>query len=311
MRLGERIHRIERAKGLDRVAGAMKRVVDAVPEGRFRDVLHGVQLGHPMHPLMVQVPIGAWLSAAVLDCFPGTERSARRLVNTGIIAAVPAMAAGAADWSRQHERHQRVGVVHAAANNVALMLYGASSMARSRGRHGWGKALGAAGLGAVGVGGMLGAHIAYHLAGGANRADYVTDRMPSEWHDIGMLTEFPEETPMHGVLGDTPLVIVRSGGEVHVMAEICSHMSGPLSKGEVSDDCITCPWHGSTFRLADGGVVSGPATASQPVLETRVRDGVVSVRRPESGALVPPPRSEAAGAGSEQEKQPTTGRARG
>ncbi|MGI5119419.1 Rieske 2Fe-2S domain-containing protein [Marinactinospora thermotolerans] len=307
MRLGERIHRIERATGLDRAVTAMQRVTDRIPEGGVRDVLHGVQLGHPLHPLLVQVPIGAWLSAAVLDFTPGSERAARRLVDVGLVASLPAALAGSTDWSQQQQRHKRVGVVHAGLNTVATMLYGASSLARHSGRHGLGKALGMAGLGVVSVSGLLGAHISYALSGGANHADHVPDRIPDGWHDIGTLSEFPEGRPVHGVLGDIPLVIVRTGSDVHVMADECVHMGGPLSQGEYADGCVTCPWHGSTFRVTDGSVVNGPATTSQPVLRTRVRDGIVSVRRADAGVAVPAQRAEEAAA----EKTRAKGSARG
>jgi nitrite reductase/ring-hydroxylating ferredoxin subunit len=75
---------------------------------------------------------------------------------------------------------------------------------------------------------------------------------------------------------------VRRGKAIDVLADKCSHLSGPLHEGRVhevdGDACLTCPWHGSTFRLADGAVVRGPATVSQPSYETRVQDGWIQVR---------------------------------
>ncbi len=93
-------------------------------------MLNGVWLGHPLHPMLIQVPVGAWLSASILDLARGDERGARLLVATGLIAAVPAAPAGAADWSEQHEQQMRVGIVHAAGNVVALSLYRASLASR-------------------------------------------------------------------------------------------------------------------------------------------------------------------------------------
>ncbi|MFC7329703.1 Rieske 2Fe-2S domain-containing protein [Marinactinospora rubrisoli] len=293
MRVAEQIRRIERMTGLDRTVAVLRRAVDAIPPGRFRDTLNGIPLGHPLHPVLVQVPIGSWMSAAVLDAFPGHERAAHRLVTLGIVAAAPAALAGAVDWSHQQQRHRRVGLVHAAANTAALGLYALSSAARSRGRHGLGRAIGLAGLTAVGIGGLLGGHIAYSLAGGASHSDYLLDRLPGDWHDIGALHEFAEGRPVHGMLGDTPIMAVRTGEEVRVLVETCGHMGGPLSRGTVADGCVTCPWHGSTFRLSDGAVMRGPATAPQPVLDVRVHDGVVSVRRPQPVATVPRQREEA------------------
>ncbi|GAA3759762.1 hypothetical protein GCM10022402_42100 [Salinactinospora qingdaonensis] len=261
--------------------------MDRIPEGRFRDMLHGVPLGHPLHPPLVQVPIGAWTSAALLDLFPRTHRAATALINVGIVTALPAALAGTTDWSRQNRSHQRVGLVHAAANGTALGLYLASSLARIRGRRGWGRALAFAGLTSVGVSSFLGGHIAYHMAGGANQAAYAVGRLPGQWRDIGALAEFPQGRPTATAVGDVPVVVVRSGTEVSALVNICAHMGAPLSQGELRGACLVCPWHGSAFRLSDGEVVGGPASASQPTLQARVRDGRVSVRRSRGGAMVP------------------------
>ena len=67
-----------------------------------------------------------------------------------------------------------------------------------------------------------------------------------------------------------PIMVVRDGGEIRALADRCSHRGGPLSDGEISDGCVTCPWHGSVFRLADGSVERGPAAYPQPALDTRV-----------------------------------------
>jgi nitrite reductase/ring-hydroxylating ferredoxin subunit len=74
------------------------------------------------------------------------------------------------------------------------------------------------------------------------------------------------------------LVLYRSDGTVRALDSVCSHMGGPLAEGQVDDGCIICPWHGSRFRLADGGIVRGPASSEQPAYETRVREGQVEVR---------------------------------
>ena len=120
------ISRLDQESRLDRVVSAGQRAARLIRPGKLRDVLHGVWLGHPLHPMLVQVPVGTWLSASVLDLVRGDERAARLLVATGLIAAVPAALAGTADWSEQHEQQMRVGIVHAAGNVVALGLYGAS-----------------------------------------------------------------------------------------------------------------------------------------------------------------------------------------
>src|ERR1700710_2669766 len=112
---------IEDAESLDPVVERVRGVVDrALPNEDVRDLLHGVPFGHPVHPIAVQVPIGAWASAAVLDAFPGSSPAAGLLVGVGVAAAVPAAAAGLTDWSKLHEQQSRVGIVHAAANILAV-----------------------------------------------------------------------------------------------------------------------------------------------------------------------------------------------
>lgn len=133
MRLGERLRRIEREGRLDPAVSTMKKLARRLPSGKQRDFLHGVPLGHPLHPLMVYLPIGGWTAAVVLDLLPGNHsRSAHALVDVGLLGALPAVVSGLADWSQQHERQQRVGVVHAALNATGAVLFAASSIARYR-----------------------------------------------------------------------------------------------------------------------------------------------------------------------------------
>jgi nitrite reductase/ring-hydroxylating ferredoxin subunit len=273
---------LERAKGLDRLTEPVQRAARLLPPGRARDALYGVWLGHPLHPLLIQVPTGTWLSASFLDTWPGNERASRRLVLAGLAAAVPAALAGVADWSEQHEQQMRVGLVHAAANVAAVALYATSVAAPARRA----KALRLAGLAAAGAGGFLGGHIAYRQSAGANEAEPVPHLVKPGWHDLMPLAELSELTdgkPVKRMLGDVPVVVVRDGGGAHVLAERCSHLSGPLSDGDCHDGALTCPWHGSTFRLADGSVARGPATAPQPVFRTRVSDGMLQVCLPGAG----------------------------
>ncbi|WP_433699188.1 Rieske 2Fe-2S domain-containing protein [Nocardiopsis sp. CA-288880] len=280
MRLGEGVRKIERNDGLDPAVSLFKRVAGRIPRGRARDLLNGVQLGHPAHPILVQLPIGAWMSAVLLDLLPGDHRrSAHALVNTGLLATLPAVVSGLADWSQQHARQQRVGVVHAASNAAGSLLFASSSLARARDRQGWGRVLALAGVGAVALGGSLGGHIAYYRAGGANSADHLTDLVPGGWHDLGPLDGFGEGEPVRASLGDVPVVVVRTGDAVRAVLGTCTHMGAPLADGSFADGCLRCPWHGSGFDMDDGSVVHGPATAGLETLETSVTGGTVRVRR--------------------------------
>lgn len=162
------LDRIEDQRYLDALTGPLQRAIRAIPLGRARDLMRGIWLGHPLHPALVQVPIGSWTSAAALDLIPGEQRAATVLVALGLLGAAPAAATGWVDWAEQHPRQARIGVVHAAANVSGITLYAASLVARLRGQAVAGRVLGFAGLTAVSVGGLLGGHLAYRQATGVN-----------------------------------------------------------------------------------------------------------------------------------------------
>jgi nitrite reductase/ring-hydroxylating ferredoxin subunit/uncharacterized membrane protein len=274
------ISRLEQDSRLDGAVSAGQRAARLIRPGKLRDALHGVWLGHPVHPMLVQATTGTWLSASILDFTGGGEKAARRLVAAGLGAAIPAALAGAADWSEQHEQQMRVGVIHALANTIAAGCYGSSLLTRSRRAS---RLLRLAGLTALSAGGVMGGHISFRLAGGANHAEAVPHLTDPGWHYLAKVADLPEGKPARLMLGEVPVVAIHVGDEVHVLADRCSHMSGPLSDGELADGCLTCPWHGSVFRIADGSVARGPATAPQPAFSSRIVGGAVQVELPGAG----------------------------
>ncbi|MFI8519937.1 Rieske 2Fe-2S domain-containing protein [Streptomyces sp. NPDC085481] len=271
--------RLENSPRADRLVDGMRGTVRKVPLGASRDVLHGRWLGHPVHPLLVQLPIGAWLSAAVLDLLPGQQRAARVLVGAGLAGVPAAAVAGWVDWAELRRPQQRVGLVHAAANVVGVSLYAASLIARCQGRYRRGRVWGFCGLAVTGATGAIGGHLAYRQAAGANHAEQVSVLVPPGWHPVAAFADLPPGRPRRGHVGEVAVVVVRTDDDtVRVLAERCSHMAGPLAEGEIVDGCVRCPWHGSTFRLTDGWNVTGPATAPQPAFDTRIIDGRVEAR---------------------------------
>ncbi|WP_030106071.1 Rieske 2Fe-2S domain-containing protein [Actinoalloteichus caeruleus] len=283
MRLSRITDRIAEQKWLDRVNSRIHRVVTRVlPEGSVKDALHGVWLGHPVHPAMVQLPVGCFLSAAVLDVTTPGSRAARVLVGTGIASAMPAAVSGWADWSDAHEEQQRTGTVHALLNTAGLACYLVSFVAR-RDRSGrTGSVSGGAGMLFLLAGATLGGELSFRQALGPNHAEDAAHRGPNDWCDLGPLDDFSEGRPEVRDAGNVKVVVLRSGSDVVVLHDACSHLSAPLHEGEVEEvaghRCLVCPWHGSTFRLSDGEVMRGPATAPQPRLISRVRAGRVEAR---------------------------------
>lgn len=278
--------RVERAQVLDRPVSALSGlVVHALPPGRRADALHGVPFGQPAHPALVRLPLGCWASAVLLDLRggPGAERAAATLVAAGVAAAVPAAATGLADWSALHSHQQRVGLVHAIAQAGATTLFAGSLLARATGRPGRGKLLSAGGLLAATAGAYLGGHLALRLGAGVSHAEPIGHLAALGWHDLCPLAELPEGRPARRQLGYLSVLAVRDGDAVRVLADRCSHLGGPLHQGRVASvdgvPLVTCPWHGSAFRLSDGAVLHGPSTARQPAFDARVTgSGMVQVR---------------------------------
>ncbi|HEY5225076.1 MAG TPA: Rieske 2Fe-2S domain-containing protein [Microbacteriaceae bacterium] len=273
------IRRVEGAEALDKYA---KPVVDFVSRSVkprwIRNLLSGTYLGHPMHPLLTDLPIGAWGMATLLDTIGGrdTERAADILVAAGIVAAVPTAAAGLNDWSDTYGPETRVGLVHATAVGTALAVYVASAIARASGNRRTGKLLGLAGFAVLTAGGYLGGYLSFVRGVNVNRTAW--QEGAAEWTAVLPETELPDGAPRRVDADGVPVMLYRSASGLTALAATCSHMGGPLDEGTVTDGCVTCPWHGSVFRLEDGGIVRGPATSPQPRYDARVRDGQIEVR---------------------------------
>jgi nitrite reductase/ring-hydroxylating ferredoxin subunit len=279
------LDRIEQAEALDPPAEKIAKFVrDTIPSGPVKDALSGTWLGHALHPVAMTVPMGTWLSAVLLDWFGGedSEQAADRLISTGLLAFGPTAATGWSDYADTtvgSPRARRVGILHAAANIGAASLFIASRLARAGGDRGRGKALALGGVGALGAAGFLGGHLAYGQGVGVDTT--VFDEYPSDWTRALDDAELGEGSPRRVLIGDLPVMLLRTGGRLYALADRCSHRGGPLSEGEIADGCVTCPWHGSRFRLEDGSVEGGPAAYPQPRLETRVSGGAIEVRSPQ------------------------------
>jgi nitrite reductase/ring-hydroxylating ferredoxin subunit/uncharacterized membrane protein len=275
--LGERI---ESAAPLDAIAQPLRQAVAKVlPAGTAKDAMHGVWLGHPLHPLLTDLPIGFWTSAWVLDIVGGKKGrpAAQALVGLGVLSAVPTAVTGLADWSELNRPEQRTGLVHAVANGTATALFAMSWLARRRGRHGRGVALSWAGSAAATAGGFLGGHLSFRRAAGVNHAADAPD--PQDWTSVTADSEISADEPARLELDGTPLVAAKVAAGDCALAARCTHLGGPLHEGSLDDGCVRCPWHGSTFRMTDGSVVHGPATAPQPAYDLRSAAGRLEARR--------------------------------
>ena len=216
--------------------------------------------------------------------------AADRLIAVGILAAIPASLAGATDWGDTQTKDRRVGLVHAAANILALALYAASLRDRRRANRIRGRALSLAGAGALGAGGYLGGHLVFARGLGVDCTVFET--RPPDWVDIAADADVTEGRPIQVRPAGVEILLARDAGQLHALADRCTHRGAPLHAGPQRNGCIECPWHQSIFRLSDGAVLQGPATTPAPAYETRVRDGRIEVRAsrrtPPLTALAPP-----------------------
>ena len=278
---------IAEKKSLDgvcqQVAGA---VSTATGNGRVKSLLSGSWLGHSLHPVLTDLPIGAFSMAFLLDVTTGEagERAARRLVGLGLIATVPTAASGASDWSETYGRTQRVGLVHGLLNTTATLIQAASWVARRRGRRGTGTALSALGLGITATSAYLGGYLSYDRGVGVNHTAF--QPAVTEWTDVAAAADLTEGRLLRAEADGVPVLLVEHRGITHALSATCTHAGGPLDEGEIVDgDAVRCPWHGSEFRLADGGVVRGPATVAQPCWEVKVENGRIHVRSARSARV--------------------------
>jgi nitrite reductase/ring-hydroxylating ferredoxin subunit/uncharacterized membrane protein len=288
MTLGENaansaVDALESVEALDeaalKLAGAVSK---AVPVGVARDALSGTWLGHALHPPLTDVVIGSFISVTLLDLLGGDDdgRASERLIGVGLLAAAPTVASGASDWAMTvygDRRTRPVGLVHASVNLTASALYAASLLARRRGATGRARLLSLAGGAALSVGGLLGGHLSFTRGVGVNETAF--DEGPRDWTPVetGALEN---GKPAKGTAGGTPVLLVRLDGQLHALHDRCSHRGCGLSTGEVEGGSVTCPCHGSRFRLRDGSIERGPATAPQPVFETRESGGRIEIRLP-------------------------------
>ncbi len=268
------------AKPLDRLAKLL-----AVPEkylhpGSVKDALSGTWLGHPLHPVLTDVAIGSWTSAVILDVIGGdrAEPAADALVGIGVLSAVPTAVSGWSDWLDTEGEARRIGVVHAVGNAAVVALYAGSWAARRRGKRPLGIALGMLAGGIATGTAYLGGHLVYGRGVGVDTT--ASDQIPAQWTKVvDDAEQLMEGTPVLLQLKTVPVLLVRSGQGVDALHDRCTHRGGPLHKGFVKDGTVTCPWHESCFRLSDGVVLQGPATAPAPSYEARISDGAVEVRR--------------------------------
>lgn len=253
---------------------------------KLQDFLNGTWLGHPVHPVITDVTVGA-LSAAVLldgldmatgkDTFaPGADAALLMGVTTGLGAA----AAGITDWQFTGGEARRTGVLHAVLNSVSMVFYVASLVSRKKQKRGIGRGLGLAGYLFSVAAAYLGGDLVYRQKIGINAAP--KEPLSSSFQPVLPSSALPEGQLVRAELDGKKILLVRRASRIMAINETCAHMGGPLSEGQLcSDDSVVCPWHGSRFDLNTGLVINGPSAFPQPRYEAREYNGMIEVRQPQ------------------------------
>ncbi len=251
---------------------------------RMQSLLHGTWLGHPIHPALTDIPLGAWTTALVLDGLDvitprssGLGRAANISIGVGILGGIGAAVTGAADWQYTHDTARRVGLVHGVLNASALGLYLASWSLRRRGESARGRGAGVLGYLLAATAVYLGGDLVYRHRIGVDRSE--TSLEPREFVPVMATADLAPDEPRRVRHDGVAVVLVRRGEKVYAVGEQCSHLSAPMSEGWLYRGDLVCPWHGSCFDLESGAPVNGPATAPLACYETRIQDGHIEIRR--------------------------------
>jgi nitrite reductase/ring-hydroxylating ferredoxin subunit/uncharacterized membrane protein len=278
---------VEALPFLDRVSDAVQpEVQKAVDAGgtTARNVLDGVWFEAPLHPVLTDVPIGAWTTALVFDGldFATGKKPLRHAADAsllfGTLGAFGAATTGLSDWRYLSGGSRRMGVAHGLLNGIGLVLSIVSLIQRAMGRRNAARLTFLTGYSISGMAAHLGGELSYHYGLRVDR-NVFEEPGPDDFtpvmdeNDLG-----PDELRRVEVEGVGVLLSRSSHGEVCAIAATCNHFSGSLEQGERVDDTVICPWHGSRFDLCTGDVIDGPAIFPQSRYETRSREGKIEIK---------------------------------
>jgi nitrite reductase/ring-hydroxylating ferredoxin subunit/uncharacterized membrane protein len=249
---------------------------------QLADLLHGTWLGHPLHPILTDVVVGAWTIGALFDYIAQfsdsrqAETIADALTTVGNYAAVPTILSGLTDFSAIPKPAAAMGLTHAMANNIGFALQLASARARSAGDRERAVTLSTVAMVLMTAGAYLGGHLSYAKKVGVKHTDEVTE--PQGWTPALAADKLRIREPRRIDVAGHPVMLYREGDNIQAVGAVCPHAGGPLEQGDFYNGCVQCPWHDSVFALRDGRVVHGPSTYPLAHYDVRVRNGMIEVR---------------------------------
>ena len=283
---------IDRQRWLEPVADFVQKVVAGSykllgkPGHDLKTLVHGTWLGHPLHPVLTDIPIGAWTLAVLFDIIYVFQRTqswgsaADVTIFVGLLAALGAAVTGYTDWNETVDRERRVGIAHGLLNTAAIVIYLVSLIIRvSGGSRGLAIVLALIGYATIVTAAYLGGELVFSIGTGVNH--HAWQEVPTKFTRVMLEGQLTDNMLVKAMAGDTPILLLKRGNAICAISETCSHAGGPLSEGELDGNLVQCPWHASRFDVCTGQVRGGPATVSQVRYETRVQNGQIDVRRSE------------------------------
>ena len=278
------VARIAKATGLDPLADAIQPAIRAGRDSSpwLKGALSGTWIGHTLHPILTDIPIGAFTALAALDVAElagagDVARGADVTLGVGLAGAYAAVITGWSDWSDTHEEPRRLGLAHALVNGAAVIAYDASLVLRVRKKRKAAIAASLVGYAILSVGAYLGGELSMAMHLGIKHVAQLL-APPSDFIDVAALSDLQDNSWLRVDAGGIPVLLSRDESGVFAIAGTCTHRGAPLDEGTREGGCVRCPWHGARFSLQDGSVVEGPATFGLPQFETRVADGRIAVR---------------------------------
>jgi nitrite reductase/ring-hydroxylating ferredoxin subunit/uncharacterized membrane protein len=234
----------------------------------IRDFLAGTWLGHPLHALLTDVPIGSLTLVIILDVI-GQPAAADVALLLGVLAMLAAALAGFADYSTTDGRARVRATVHSSLMVVSLVTYLVSLAIRASGPTGRNVpiVLSIVGYLFLAGGAFVGGDVVYALGNMVDRHAWRPSGAKWQPLEVG---EVPEGTLVKAKFGAQAIVLIRSGDIINALHDQCAHAGGPLNEDMLLDGCVECPWHGSRFEIATGRRRRGPTVYDQPSYEVRV-----------------------------------------
>jgi nitrite reductase/ring-hydroxylating ferredoxin subunit/uncharacterized membrane protein len=250
---------------------------------------------HPIHPMLVALPLGLWIGSWVFDVIGSASSNALLSAASfycavaGICGAVLAAIPGAIDWLTvvpPNSSGKKRGAIHGSLNVLILIAFLVIAFRRGSAANpadGIELTISTMAIIALGFSGWLGGTLAYRNQIGIDRryagAGQLKERTIDSWErPVCNQSELGDGQVMLAKIQNERVVVARCSDGMVAFSDHCTHKGGPLSDGALVGCTVQCPWHGSQFDVRSGRVVAGPAGEKIKTYDIEIRGGEVYVK---------------------------------